>query len=120
MKGGTLGYFTDKWADKVASADYTIDWSTFEINLTKSFKDGIGQEIAEWRIEKYQQKSEHIANFLIKFDILKTKAETNDAHAIFLLKKNAHLDIIKTILRYFLTSIPKDYKGLKTTKDGKI
>ena len=37
---------------------------------------------------------------MIKFEILAIKAETNDIHVIFLLKKNDQADIIKTILRY--------------------
>ena len=37
---------------------------------------------------------------MIKFEVLAMKAETNDLHAIFLLKKNVQMDIIKMILGY--------------------
>ena len=37
---------------------------------------------------------------MIEFKILAIKAETDDIHAIFLLKKNVRADIIKTILGY--------------------
>jgi len=37
---------------------------------------------------------------MIKFNVLAMKADTYELHAIFLLKKNARQDIIKTILGY--------------------
>jgi len=37
---------------------------------------------------------------MIKFEVLAMKAEIDDLHAIFLLKKNVQADIIKTILGY--------------------
>jgi len=41
------------------------------------------------------------------------KAETNDMHAIFLLKKNVQADIIKTILGYPLMVAPDTLKEWK-------
>ena len=40
----------------------------------------------------------HITDFIIKFEVLAMKAETNNIHAIFLLKMNVRNNIIKTIL----------------------
>ena len=37
---------------------------------------------------------------MIEFEALAMKAETNNMHIIFLLKKNIQADIIKTILEY--------------------
>jgi len=37
---------------------------------------------------------------MIKFETLAIKAETNNMHTIFLLKKNIRTDIIKKILEY--------------------
>ena len=34
----------------------------------------------------FQQGKKHIADFMIKFDMLAMKTETNDIHVIFLLK----------------------------------
>jgi len=39
---------------------------------------------------------------MIEFEALAIKAETDDMHVIFLLKKNVQADIIKTILGYLL------------------
>jgi len=37
---------------------------------------------------------------MIEFEALAIKADTDDLHTIFLLKKNVRQDIIKTILGY--------------------
>jgi len=41
------------------------------------------------------------------------KAETNNTHTIFLLKKNVRSDIIKTILEYLLIVVPTLLKKWK-------
>ena len=50
---------------------------------------------------------------MIEFDVLATKADTNDLHAIFLLKKNVRQDIIKTILGYPPIAMPESLKEWK-------
>jgi len=47
---------------------------------------------------------------MIEFDALAMKAETNGLHAIFLLKKNIQVNIIKTILGYPLIAAPDTLK----------
>jgi len=50
---------------------------------------------------------------MIRFDVLAIKAETDDIHAIFLLKKNIQADIIKTILGYLPMVAPDTLKEWK-------
>jgi len=47
---------------------------------------------------------------MIKFDTLAIKADTDELHAIFLLKKNVRHDIIKTILGYPPIAAPETLK----------
>ena len=47
---------------------------------------------------------------MIEFEALAMKADTDKVHAIFLLKKNAQQDIIKTILGYPPIAMPKTLK----------
>jgi len=61
----------------------------------------------EWKIEMFKQEKKHIANFMIEFKILAMKTETNNLHAIFLIKKNIQTDIIKTILEYLSGAAPE-------------
>jgi len=55
----------------------------------------------------FKQGKKYIANFMIEFETLAMKAETNNLHAIFLLKKNIWTDIIKTILEYLSGAAPE-------------
>jgi len=41
-----------------------------------------------------------MVDFMIEFEALAMKADTDELHTIFLLKKNVRHDIIKTILEY--------------------
>jgi len=50
---------------------------------------------------------------MIEFKTLDIKAETDNMHAIFLLKKNVQADIIKTILKYPLMAVPNTLKEWK-------
>ena len=50
---------------------------------------------------------------MIKFNTLAIKANTDELHAIFLLKKNVRQDIIKTILEYPLIAMLKSLKKWK-------
>jgi len=59
------------------------------------------------------QGKKHIADFMIEFKALAMKAETDNMHAIFLLKKNVWVDIIKTILGYLLMAAPDTLKEWK-------
>jgi len=51
------------------------------------FSDKMKAADAEWRIEFFKQEK-NIADFMIKFGALAMKADTDELHAIFLLKKN--------------------------------
>ena len=55
---------------------------------------------AEWKIKTFKQRKWNIVDFMIEFDTLVMKADTDELHAIFLLKKNIQQDIIKMILGY--------------------
>jgi len=50
---------------------------------------------------------------MIEFDALAIKTDTDELHAIFLLKKNIRQDIIKMILGYLLIAMPESLKEWK-------
>jgi len=52
-------------------------------------------------------------DFMIEFNAIAMKADINELHAIFLLKKNVQLDIIKTILGYPPIATPESLKEWK-------
>ena len=65
---------------------------------------------AKWKIETFKQEKKNTADFIIEFNVLAMKADTDELHAIFLLKKNVWHDIIKTILGYPPIAMPEMLK----------
>jgi len=67
----------------------------------------------KWKIETFKQGKKNTADLIIKFDTLAMKADTDELHTIFLLKKNVQQDIIKTILGYLPIAMPESLKEWK-------
>jgi len=61
----------------------------------------------------FKQGKQNTVDFIIKFEALAMKAETDELHAVFLLKKNIRQDIIKTILGYLPIAMPETLKEWK-------
>jgi len=78
-----------------------------------TFSDKSKAADAEWKIETFKQGKRNTADFMIEFEALAMKADTDELHAIFLLKKNVRQDIIKTILGYPLIAMPETLKEWK-------
>ena len=68
---------------------------------------------AKWKIKSFKQGKKNIVDFMIEFDALAMKADINELHAIFLLKKNIWHNIIKTILCYPPVAVPETLKEWK-------
>ena len=81
--------------------------------LKMTFSDKMKAADAEWKIETFKQGKKNMANFIIEFKALAIKADTDELHAIFLLKKNAQHKIIKTILGYPPIAMPEILKEWK-------
>ena len=52
------------------------------------FSDKTKAADAKWKIETFKQGKQNMAEFMIKFEVLTMKADTDKLHTIFLLKKN--------------------------------
>ena len=68
---------------------------------------------AKWKIQSFKQGKKNTVDFMIEFDALAMKADTNELHTIFLLKKNIWPDITKTILGYPSIAVPEILKEWK-------
>ena len=66
--------------------------------VVEIFSDKTKAADAKWKIEIFKQGKKNTADFIIEFKALAMKADTDELHAIFLLKKNAQHNIIKIIL----------------------
>jgi len=111
---GTAGAFVQQKLDEIEEQDDTPSWDAFETEIKLIYQDKTREADAEWRIETFTQERKHIADFLIKFMVLVTKAQTDDQHTIFLLKKNVNREIIRAILAY----PPKE--ALQTLEQWKV
>ena len=53
-----------------------------------TFSDKSKAVDAKWKIETFKQGKRNMVDFMIEFKALAMKADTDELHAIFLLKKN--------------------------------
>jgi len=100
LRGGVAGIYTQKKLDELDEELGTQDWDDFVKELKTTFSDKSKAADAEWKIETFKQGKRNTADFIIEFEALAMKADTDELHAIFLLKKNVQHNIIKTILGY--------------------
>ena len=110
LRGGVAGIYAQKKLNEFDEDNDTQDWDEFVKEFKMTFSDKSKAADAEWKIETFKQDKKNTADFMIEFKALATKADTDELHAIFLLKKNVRQDIIKTILDYPPIAMPEILK----------
>ena len=113
LRGGMAGIYTQKKLDKLDKELGTQDWDNFMKEIKTTFSDKSKAADAKWKIEMFKQEKQNTADFIIEFEVLAMKADTDELHTIFLLKKNAQQDIIKMILGYPPMTIPETLEEWK-------
>ena len=113
LRGGVAGIYAQKKLDELDEDNDTQDWDDFVKEIKTTFSDKSKAADAEWKIETFKQGKRNTVDFMIEFEALATKADTDELHAIFLLKKNVRQDIIKTILGYPPIAMPETLKKWK-------
>ena len=115
LRGGIAGIYVQRKLNEPDKGTRTQDWEEFVQKIKTTFSNKMKVVDAEWKIETFKQGKKNTADFMIKFNTLAIKADTDELHAIFLLKKNARQDIIKTILGYLPIAMPESLKEWKVT-----
>ena len=110
LRRGVAGIYTQKKLDELDKELGTQDWDNFVKEIKTTFSDKSKAADTKWKIEMFKQGKRNMVDFIIEFKVLAMKADTNELHAIFLLKKNAWQDIIKMILGYPPMAIPETLK----------
>ena len=105
-----MGIYTQKKLDELDEANDTQDWDDFVKELKTTFSDKSKAADAKWKIETFKQGKRNTVDFIIEFEVLAMKVDTDELHTIFLLKKNIWYDIIKTILGYPPTAMSETLK----------
>jgi len=113
FRGGVAGIYAQKKHDELDEELGTQDWNDFVKKLKTTFSNKSKTADAKWKIETFKQGKRNTADFIIEFEALAMKAETDELHAIFLLKKNVQQDIIKIILGYPPMAMPETLKEWK-------
>ena len=89
LRGGVAGIYAQRKLDELDEELGTQDWDDFVKEIKTTFSDKTKAADAKWKIETFKQGKKNTADFIIKFEELAMKADTDELHAIFLLKKNA-------------------------------
>jgi len=89
LRGGVAGIYAQWKLDKLNKELGTQDWDDFVKELKTTFSDKTKTADAGWKIETFKQGKKNIADFIIEFEALAMNVDTDELHAIFLLKKNA-------------------------------
>ena len=89
LRGGVAGIYAQKKLNELHEELGTQDWEDFVKEIKTTFSDKSKVADAEWKIETFKQGKQNTIDFMIKFKALAMKADTDELHAIFLLKKNA-------------------------------
>jgi len=113
LRRGVVGIYAQKKLDKLDKDNKTQDWDEFIKELKTTFSDKSKAADAEWKIETFKQGKRNTVDFMIEFEALAMKADMDELHAIFLLKKNVQHNIIKTILGYLPIVMPETLKEWK-------
>ena len=89
LRGGVAVIYAQRKLDELDEKLGIQDWDDFmkELKTTFSYKTKAADD--EWKIETFKQEKKNTADFMIEFEALAMKADTDELHAIFLLKKNA-------------------------------
>ena len=89
LKGDVAGIYAQKKLDELDEENNTQDWNDFIKEIKTMFSNKSKVADAKWKIETFKQGKQNTADFIIEFEVLAMKADTDELHAIFLLKKNA-------------------------------
>ena len=89
LRGGVAGIYAQKKLNELDEENDIQDWDDFVKEIKTMFSNKSKAADAEWKIETFKQGKQNTADFIIEFEALAMKADTDELHAIFLLKKNA-------------------------------
>ena len=88
LRGGVVGIYTQQKLNELDEELGTQNWDNFVKEIKTTFSDKTKAADTEWKIKTFKQGKKNTADFIIEFKALAMKANTDELHAIFLLKKN--------------------------------
>ena len=88
LRGGVAGIYAQKKLDELDEETNIQNWEEFVWEIKNIFSNKIKAADAKWKIETFKQGKKNTVDFMIEFDTLAMKVDTDELYATFLLKKN--------------------------------
>ena len=88
LREGVAGIYVQRKLDELDKELGTQNWKKFIKEIKTMFSDKTKIADIEQKIKTFKQGKWNIADFMIEFNALAMKVDTDELHAIFLLKKN--------------------------------
>ena len=89
LREDVAGIYAQKKLNELDKDNNIQDQDDFVQEIKNTFSDKSKAADAKWKIKMFKQGKQNTADFIIEFKVLAMKAEIDEIHAIFLLKKNA-------------------------------
>jgi len=83
LRGGITGIYAQKKLNELDKELEIQNWKEFVKEIMTTFSNKTKAADAEWKIKTFKQENQNIANFMIKFNALAMKVDTDELHAIF-------------------------------------
>ena len=87
LRGGITDIYAQKKLDELDEETGTQNQNNFVQEIKKIFSDKTKTADTEWKIKTFKQGRKNTADFMIEFETLAMKADTDELYMIFL-KKN--------------------------------
>ena len=100
LREGIAGIYAQKKLNKLDEELETQNWEEFIKEIKTIFSNKTKTVDAKWKIKTFKQEKQNTVDFMIEFNTLAIKTNTDELYTIFLLKKNIQQHIIKMILGY--------------------
>ena len=88
LREGIAGIYIQRKLNELDKETRTQNWEEFVQEIKTIFSDKTKAADIEQKIEIFKQEKKNTVDFIIEFDVLAMKADTDELYAIFLLKKN--------------------------------
>ena len=88
LRRDIVGIYTQRKLDKLDKELGTQDWEGFVKKIKTTFSDKIKAADTKWQIKTFKKEKQNTVDFMIEFEALAMKADTDELHTIFLLKKD--------------------------------
>ena len=82
LRGGVADIYAQRKLDEIDKETGTQDWEEFIWEIKTTFSDKMKATDAKWKIEIFKQGKKNIADFMIEFNALAMKVDTDECYEL--------------------------------------